>query len=119
MNSSSLRRRATSVSHQRITRWPPTSSSASTSPAFSSATAMAVNSSWAGLPSAGISTSSGTTARSWNSSTPMTRLPCSLSSSSRSAISLTTMAVELIAMAPPSTTAPCQSMRQTRPVNQP
>ena len=34
-------------------------------------------------------TSSGTTARSWNSSTPMTRRPCSLSSSSRSAISLT------------------------------
>jgi hypothetical protein len=64
------------------------------------------------MPSAGISTSSGTTARSWNSSTPMTRRPCSLSSSSRSAISLTTMAVDDMAMAPPSTTAPCHDMRQ-------
>jgi hypothetical protein len=71
---------------------------------------MAVAISSRGEPSAGISTSSGTTARSWNSSTPITRRPCSLSSSSRSAISFTTMAVELIAKAPPSTTAPCQPM---------
>ncbi len=70
----------------------------------------------AGPPSAGMTTSSGTTARSWNSSTPMTRRPCSLSSSSRSAISLTTIAVLLIASAPPSATAPCQSSAQARPV---
>jgi hypothetical protein len=37
MKSSSLAPRATSVSHQRITRWPPTSSSVSSTPAFSSA----------------------------------------------------------------------------------
>eukprot|EP01035_Chromulina_nebulosa_P059409 gene59409-81317_t len=42
-------------------------------------------SSWSGDdPSAGISTSSGTTARSWNSRMPITRRPCSLSSSARS-----------------------------------
>ena len=57
-------------------------------------------------------TSSGTTARSWNSSTPITRRPCSLSSSSRSAISLTTSAVLDIAIALPSTAAACQLSSQ-------
>ena len=42
----------------------------------------------------------------------MMRLPCSLSSSSRSAMSLTTMAVLLIASAPDSATAVCQPMFQ-------
>ena len=64
-------------------------------------------SSFSGLaPRAGISTSSGTTARSWNSSTPITRLPCSDSSSRRSDISLTTMAVLLMAIAPDATCGP-------------
>ncbi len=62
--------------------------------------------------SAGISTSSGTTARSWNSSTPMTRRPCSVSNSSRSAIIFTTMAVLDMAIAPPSTSEPCQPICQ-------
>ncbi|MDT4877213.1 hypothetical protein FQZ97_1127160 [compost metagenome] len=59
-------------------------------------------------PSAGIRTSSGTTAKSWNSRMPTTRLPCSDSSSSRSATILITMAVLLIAMMPPSAIAICQ-----------
>ena len=97
--------------------WPPASSRASSAAAFSAAQP----SDTASVPppalafSAGISTSNGTTARSWNSSTPITRLPCSLSSSSRSAMSLTTMAVLDMAMAEPSTTAPCQPSCQGRP----
>jgi hypothetical protein len=112
MKSSSLLRRATRVSHQRITRWPPTSSRVSTAAAFSVARPMAQASSSALEFKAGIKTSRGTTAKSWNSNTPMTRLPCSLSSSSLSDIIFTTMAVELMAMAPPSTTEPCHDMRQ-------
>ncbi len=115
MNSSALLRRATSVSHQRISLWPPYSSRPSSTAAFSPAQASASAISPPLLCSAGISTSSGTTARSWNSSTPMTSRPCGLSSSSRSAISLTTMAVELIAIAAPSTSAPCQPICQARP----
>ncbi len=75
---------------------------------MSQAIASAFSSVSGGAPSAGISTSSGTTARSWNSSTPITRLPCSLSSSSRSAISLTTIAVLLMVSAPESASAVCQ-----------
>ena len=115
MNSSSLLSRAMIVSHQRITRWPPTSSTVSSRAAFRLATASACSSSAGFEPSAGISTSSGTTAKSWNSSTPITRRPCSLSSSSRSAISLTTIAVLLIASAPPSATALCQFKPHSRP----
>ena len=48
----------------------------------------------------------------------MTRRPCSLSSSSRSAIILTTMAVLDMAIAPPSTTAPCQPICQGIAVNE-
>jgi hypothetical protein len=62
--SSSLLRRATMVSHQRITRWPPISSSVSSAAAFSSAKPSAVAMRSALSPRAGISTSSGTTARS-------------------------------------------------------
>ena len=113
-NSSSLRRRATSVSHQRITFWPPTSSRVSTENAFNPAQASDAAMSAPLELSAGISTSSGTTARSWNSSAPITRRPCPLSSSSRSAISLTTIAVLLIAIAPPSTSAPRQDSSQGR-----
>ena len=61
-----------------------------------------------GADSAGISTSRGTTARSWNSRMPSTRLPCSDSSSSRSATILITMAVLLMAITPPSASAVCQ-----------
>ncbi len=109
-NSSSLLRRATRVSHQRMTRWPPVSSRPISTVAFSPASASAMNSLSGGEPRAGMSTSNGTTARSWNSSTPITRLPCSDASSSRSASSLTTMAVLLMAMAPPSASAVCHSI---------
>ncbi len=109
-NSSSLLRRATRVSHQRITRWPPVSSSPIRTAALSAARPSATSSVSGGLPRAGISTSSGTTARSWNSSTPITRLPCSVSSSSRSDSSFTTIAVLLMATAPASAMAVRQSM---------
>ena len=69
-NSSSLLRRATRVSHQRITRCPPVSSSAMRTAALKLANASALNRVSGGLLKAGISTSKGTTARSWNSSTP-------------------------------------------------
>ena len=126
MNSSSLLRRATSVSHQRITRGPPTSSTVSSTAALSAAKPSAwprpIAASPASLaaakgPSAGISTSSGTTAKSWNSSTPTTRRPCSVSSSSRSAISLTRIAVELIASAAPSATALAHDSPHWRPTS--
>jgi hypothetical protein len=114
-NSSSLLRRATIVSHQRIARCPPTSSNVSTTAALTSASASAVAKLAAPVPKAGTTTSSGTTARSWNSRTPRTRRPCSLSSSSRSAISLTRIAVDDIAIAPPSVMAPCHVRSHWRP----
>ena len=117
-NSSSLLRRATIVSHQRITFWPPTSSTPSSSVAFSVAQASELAMSTPSEFSAGISTSKGTTARSWNSSAPITRRPCSLSSSSRSAIIFTTMAVLDIAIAPPSTSEPRHDSSQGRPLNE-
>ena len=107
-NSSSLLRLATSVSHQRIRRCPPVNSSPTSTVALSSASPSAEKSCSGGEPSAGISTSSGTTARSWNSKMPMTRLPCSDSSSSRSDSSLTTSAVLLMATAPDKAKAVCQ-----------
>ena len=115
MNSSSLLRREIAVSHQRITFWPPDSSTASTTTALMTAGTSVASRLPVLPPSAGMITSSGTTARSWNSSTPITRRPCSLSSSSRSAISLTTSAVLDIAIALPSTAAPCQLRSQWRP----
>ena len=111
-NSSSLLRRATIVSHQRITRWPPVSSRPTSTVAFSAAITSAINKVSAGAPRAGINTSSGTTARSWNSSTPMMRLPCSDSISSRSDSILTTIAVLLMAIAPDNASAVCHCISQ-------
>ena len=65
-------------------------------------------------PNAGISTSKGTTAKSWNSKMPTTRLPWSDSSSRRSATILITMAVLLMAMMPPSATAICHDTLHQR-----
>lgn len=118
MNSSSLLRRATTVSHQRITRWPPHSSSEMRAAAFRPASSSAVNRRSGSAPSAGISTSSGTTAKSCSSSTPITRWPCSESSSSRSTIIFTTMAVLLMAIAPDSASAVCQPMCQRSAISQ-
>ena len=110
MNSSSLLRMATCLSHQRSHFWPHVSSRPSSNTALTRASPSAVASSSGGDPRAGISTSRGTTAKSWNSSTPTTRLPWSESSSSRSATSLMTMAVLLIAITPPSARAVRQSI---------
>ncbi len=115
MKSSSLLRREMAVRNHFITFWPPDSSTASTTTALMMAGTSVLNRSRVSPPSAGMITSNGTTARSWNSSTPITRRPCSLSSSSRSAISLTTSAVLDIAIALPSTTAACQLRSQWRP----
>ena len=112
IKSSSLLRRATKVSHQRMMRCPPVSKRAIKNVALSAANASAVANFSGDEPSAGISTSSGTTAKSWNSSTPITRLPCSLSISSRSTISLTTMAVLLMDSAPPKANALCHDICQ-------
>ena len=60
------------------------------------------------LPSAGIMISSGTTARSWNSSTPMMLRPCSVSSSSRSAS---------ILLRSPSTTSPARRRARRSPAS--
>ena len=113
MNSSLLLRRATVNSQRFITCWPPVSRMAISPTALSSASSSSMPRSSSLAASAGISTSKGTTAKSWNSSTPITRLPYSVSSSSRSAISLTTMAVLLMASTPDSATAPCQEKCQT------
>ena len=101
MKSSVERRLATSVNHQRIRRWPKTSTSRSSSTALSVARPSVNSSSSAGRDSAGSRISSGTTAMSWNSSTPITSRPWRLSSSMRSASSLDRIAVEDIASVPP------------------
>ena len=106
--SSSVCRRATNSSHHRISRWPPVSNKVIKTVAFSAASNKAGINCSAGALSAGISTSNGTTAKSWNSSTPTTRLPCSVSNSKLSDMSLITMAVLLIANAPANAIAVCQ-----------
>ena len=77
MNSSSLLRRSTISSHRRMMRWPPHNNK----PTNTQALAKAQPNSLQTLPSfirpkAGINTSNGTTAKSWNNKAPMTRLPC-------------------------------------------
>ena len=105
MNNSCERRRATMCSHRRSSHCPPTSSSVRMTVAFSSASPSALARCSGSLVSAGTITSSGTTARSWNSRMPTMRRPCSESSSRRSASSFITIAVELMASAPPSAKA--------------
>jgi hypothetical protein len=107
-NSSVERRRATTPNHARITRGPTSVSTASTTAALASAISTSRPRSCAGASSAGTRMSSGTTARSWNSSTPTVSRPWGVSSSSRSARSFETMAVEDIAIAPPSARPACQ-----------
>ena len=112
--SSVERRRATTPSQARISFGPAITTSASASAAFASAVASATPSSPAGRPSAGSSTRSGTTARSWKSSTPMTWRPCGLSSSPRSAKSFETIAVEDIAATAPSANPACHDAPSAR-----
>ena len=63
--------------------------------------------------SAGIRISSGTTARSWNSSTPITSRPCAFELEALGQ-HLDTIAVELIASAPPSTMPGLPAVAQER-----
>ena len=107
-NSSVDLRRATRPNQARITRGPASSNAASTNAALPSARATAGQSSAAGWPSTGTTISSGTTARSWNSSTPTIERPCAVSSSMRSASSFMTTAVDDIASAPPTARPVCQ-----------
>src|SRR5438445_595344 len=106
-NSSFERRRATIPSQARISLGPRVITTASASTALPRAMATAAPSASADWSSAGSSTSKGTTARSWNSSMPMTWRPCAVSSSSRSASSLETIAVEDIAAMPPRVSPAC------------
>ena len=112
-NNSSVCRRATSSNHQRIKRWPPVSNNVMSTVALTTARPKAEINCSGGASSAGIRTKKGTTAKSWNSKTPNTRLPCSESSSKRSDMSLITMAELLMDKAPAKVNAVCQLMPQS------
>ena len=119
MKSSSLLRRSTIRSHTRMAFCPPHSNKPTNTAALSKAEDNSTHTLPSFIwPNAGISTSKGTTAKSWNSNTPMTRRPCSLSSSSRSAIIFTTIAVLDMAIAPANTSEPCQDNSQGRLVKE-
>ena len=75
MKSSPERLRATSVNQVRIHRCPNTSTTESRMIAFTPAIPNVAASSPAGRESAGITISSGTTAMSWNSNTPIASRP--------------------------------------------
>jgi len=115
MNSSPERRRATCVNHQRIRRWPNTSTSESRNTTFTAARPSVNTISSAGRDSAGSRISSGTTAMSWNSSTPITSRPCGRSRSMRSASSLERIAVDEVASVLPSANAAIQPSPSSRP----
>ena len=108
MKSSGERARATTWNHARIGVCPKNRISASATAALSPAAASAHASSGPGLPSEGRTIRNATTARSWNSRMPMTSRPCGVASSIRSASIFDTIAVELIASAPPSANPVCQ-----------
>ena len=108
MNSSAERRRATMWNQPRIRRWPKNRISDSTTAAFSAAMASVSAIASGACDSAGTMISSGTTARSWNSSTPMISRPCLVSICMRSASILTTSAVDDIARMPPRAMPACK-----------
>ncbi len=107
MNSSAERRCATKKNQPRMSRWPKNRISDRAAMALKAARPSAPNSSAGGWAKAGMRISSGTTAKSWNRSTPMTSRPCAESSSIRSTSSFDSTAVEDIASTPPSDSAPC------------
>ena len=112
---SSCERRAATMWNQRPTSFCPSHSSNASAPVILSAASDSASTSAFELPpSAEITISSGTTARSWNSSTPMMLRPCSVSSSRRSASIFVTMAVDDMASAPPSATDACHENDQNR-----
>ncbi len=102
MKSSELRWRATMWNQARIGFWPANRITTSTTIAFTPASANAAANSPPFFPSDGRTIRNATTARSWKSRMPITSRPCGEASSIRSASILETIAVELIASAPPS-----------------
>ncbi len=102
MNTSDDLARATKWNHLRIRRWPKTRITASTTTALSKAIPSSTASFSGGWVSDGMMTSSGTTARSWKSRTPMISRPWGESSCMRSASSLVMTAVDDMAKTPPS-----------------
>ena len=108
MKSSDERWPATMWNHARIGFCPRYRITVSATAALNAAIPSAVASSPPDLPSEGMTIRNATTARSWKSSTPITSRPCGVASSIRSASILETIAVELIASAPPSTSPACQ-----------
>ncbi|MNS81314.1 hypothetical protein D3C72_1150250 [compost metagenome] len=107
MNSSCERRAATTWNQRLISRCPTKKIRPRATTILTVAKPRAAASSPGSRESAGMMISSGTTARSWNSSTLMMLRPCSASSSMRSESILETMAVEDMASAPPSATEAC------------
>ena len=107
MNSSELRCLATRWNQRRIGFWPSPRISISATTAFSAAKASASASSVPVRFNDGMTIRNATTARSWNSRMPITSRPCGVPSSIRSASILETIAVELIASAPPRTSPAC------------
>ncbi len=119
-NSSCERRRATTLNQRVMNFWPTNSSSARAITIFTAARPrVTIRSLEDSPPNAAITISSGTTARSWNSSTPKMLRPCSVSISSRSASIFETIAVDDIASAPPSATLPCHVMCTQRSKTKP
>ena len=108
MNSSGERARATMWNHARIGFWPTKRISTSAISALKPAAASVHARSGPGFPSDGSTIRKATTARSWNSRMPMMSRPCGVASSIRSASIFETIAVELMASAPPSANPACQ-----------
>ncbi len=102
MNSSDERSRATMKNHPCISFWPKNRIAASATAALPAAMASGFHRSAPPSASVGIAIRNATTARSWNSRMPITSRPCGELSSERSASNFDTIAVELIASAPPS-----------------
>ncbi|MNM90497.1 hypothetical protein D3C81_1027620 [compost metagenome] len=107
MNSSCERRAATMWNQRLIRRCPRKKIAPSATTILTVASPSAITRSPGSRDSAGITISSGTTARSWNSRMLMMLRPCSLSSSMRSDSIFETIAVDDIASAPPSATEAC------------
>ncbi len=102
MNSSELRCRATRWNQARIGFCPAKRMSPSATTALTLAVPSAIARSPPLFDSDGSTIRNATTARSWNSRMPITSRPCGVASSIRSASIFETIAVELIASAPPS-----------------
>ena len=108
MKSSELLCRATTWNHARIGFCPANRISVSATAALKAASPRSSTRSPPPFASDGMMMRKATTARSWNSRMPMMSRPCGVASSIFSASIFDTMAVELIASAPPSAKPTCQ-----------